>query len=480
MFQLDGVYGLDDNLHNYETSLSGTATTSDGMFVCSTTGSIGSSGFIQSRKRLRYRPGQGMILRFTGLFTVPGVGDDLTGTYQVMGLGHAEDGYYVGYKGNNFGILYNNRGIREIRTLTITGAGTTGNTTVTLNGTQFTVPITPSTVHNCAHQIARYAYTGWGAFAVSGTTGAASSSVVFLRDSVGATAGAYSVSGSGVTGTFALTTAGQAVTETFIAQTSWNGDKLDGTGPSAVTADWSKGNIFQINIQFLGFGVIGFFVETTSATNLPEWTLIHQIRNPNNLTTTHMRNPAGPFTMSAYSAATGSRSATIKSGSVAAFIEGMKLKLGNRISFYNSKSGFAVNTLIPLMTIQNKAVFKGVANQSVISVSSVAAAIEHNNPSIILLVRNATLTGPVVFVDYSSSSVATWDIGATGMSFASNDLIVWSGHIGSVGEINTILTTADEDFSIQPGDTYTLAVYATGTGTVASFFTGGINTREEQ
>ena len=76
-------------------------------------------GRIQSRRRLRYRAGQGVVGRFAGYFTA-GVANSI----QVMGYGHAEDGFYFGYNGTSFGILYSNRGVREVRTLTITTAST--------------------------------------------------------------------------------------------------------------------------------------------------------------------------------------------------------------------------------------------------------------------------------------------------------------------------------------------------------------------
>lgn len=41
-----------------------------------------------------------------------------------------------------------------------------------------------------------------------------------------------------------------------VAQSSWNLDKLDGTGTSKITVDWSKNQIFVIDFQYLGVGRI--------------------------------------------------------------------------------------------------------------------------------------------------------------------------------------------------------------------------------
>ncbi|WP_405169736.1 hypothetical protein MHI12_16245 [Paenibacillus sp. FSL H8-0280] len=48
--------------------------------------------------------------------------------------------------------------------------------------------------------------------------------------------------------------------DTTFPQSSWNVDRLDGTGPSGVTLSLSKGNIFQIVFTWYGYGVIEFRV----------------------------------------------------------------------------------------------------------------------------------------------------------------------------------------------------------------------------
>ena len=47
-------------------------------------------------------------------------------------------------------------------------------------------------------------------------------------------------------------------TITSVSQSSWNVDKLDGTGTSEITIDWTKSQIFFIDFLWLGFGRIRF------------------------------------------------------------------------------------------------------------------------------------------------------------------------------------------------------------------------------
>lgn len=51
-----------------------------------------------------------------------------------------------------------------------------------------------------------------------------------------------------------------SVTETAVPQAQWNVDKLDGTGPSGKTLDITKGNIYEARLQWLGVGVVRWFI----------------------------------------------------------------------------------------------------------------------------------------------------------------------------------------------------------------------------
>lgn len=54
-----------------------------------------------------------------------------------------------------------------------------------------------------------------------------------------------------------------SVTESVIPQSQWNGDRLDGTGPSGLTLDPTKAQIFWVDIEWLGVGTVrtGFVID---------------------------------------------------------------------------------------------------------------------------------------------------------------------------------------------------------------------------
>jgi len=78
--------------------------------------------------------------------------------------------------------------------------------------------------------------------------------------------------------------------DTPINQASWNIDKMDGTGPSGITIDTAKSQIFWIDYEWLGVGSIrfGFVVDGVLY-------YVHQINNANNLTLVYMSTPNLPL-----------------------------------------------------------------------------------------------------------------------------------------------------------------------------------------
>lgn len=466
IFQEDAVYGLFGDANKFSSTGSGTVTADDSVFSVSTGTTISSLATLESRKRLRYRPGQGIVSRFTGLFTSP-----VNNSYQIIGLGHVNDGVYFGYRNLDFGVLYVNRGVRETRTLTITTASSTAQTvTVTLNGTPFSIAVTTSAnIQRTVYELSVGVYTGWSVVPAGAT-------LVFLSNITGAKSGSYSISGTTVIGNFVSTIAGAGAVETFVEQKNWNGDPLNGYGRSGIVVDWTKGNVFQIGIQYLGFGCITFFVEVATAnTNNPTWLCVHTLKFPNTLTAPSFRNPSFPFAMTVYS--TGSTTnLSVKSASYAGFIEGARQLHGNRYTFSVNKPTVSTVTL-PLFTIYNSLIFGGTSNQSVVYLLSISAALKHTQPAVVFIIKNATLTGNPNFTQYATESCTYLDTAATGVTFVNNQLI-WSGHLAEASNFMFDFRSVLEEIALQPGEYLTVAAVSVSAAT--AFINVSINTREDQ
>lgn len=84
-------------------------------------------------------------------------------------------------------------------------------------------------------------------------------------------------------------TSGSAV-DTRVAQSSWNIDKMDGTGVSGVNLDFSKCQIMFADFEWLGVGRVrfGFFVD-----GKPYY--CHEVLNANNVSLVYMSTPNLPL-----------------------------------------------------------------------------------------------------------------------------------------------------------------------------------------
>lgn len=464
VFQSDAVYGINSLLVVGGSSGSGIFSSSNSTFYVETGTTVYSFANLQSRKRLRYRPGQGVVGRFTAMFTTP-----VASSYQVAGLGHAEDGVYFGYKDTTFGILYNNRGVREVQTLTVTAGSNTNETmTVTLAGVANGVAVTNSgSTLRTAYEISQGNFVGWKAECIGST-------VIFLADSVGDKTGTFSITATTATGSFVETKTGVAATESFIPQASWNCDPLDGNGPSGMTLDPTKFNVYQIGLQYLGAGVITLEVEAPlTAPNNAEWVIVHQIKIPNSQTITNFGNPSFPFTMAAYSAGS-TTNLRVSVASIAGFIEGDQKLHGPRMGYSGTHANVST-VLDPLFTIRNTRYYGNRSNQSVINLLSITASQDHTKPTLIYVIKNATLTGTPNFSQYSPSSVTYFDTAATGCTYTDRSQLIFTASLGDTGDLQFAFS---DSITLQPGESLTVAAAAI-TGTAANVLVS-LNTREDQ
>jgi hypothetical protein len=479
IFQFDGIYGLNTGLMDTRVSGSGNTVSASGMITAYTGTTINSQAVVQSRKRLRYRAGQGVVGRLTALFTSP-----VQNSYQLAGFGHAESGIYVGYGNTNdltdtrFGVLHVTGGVREVKNFTVnTGATSAGNVTVTLNGTNFTVAVTnASNANRTAWELATATYTGWSAYCIG-------SVVYYLRNSAGTTAGTQSFN-AGTTGASvaaAQSWAGVASTDTFYPQDEWNGDKLDGTGASGVTLDPTKLNIFQFNIGYLGTDALVIKSKVSPAnSNNSTWVTLHTIRFTNSRTTPIFSNPSFPYTLAAYSAGS-TTDLIVRTASCGGFIEGQKVLHGNRFTYFNQLTTVGSSNYQALFTIMNSRTYLGKSSQVVINLLNVSGAIKHTSPVIFYLIKNGSLAGNPNFAALATYSASVWDTAATTVTYSTGDQLVATFHVGDTGEFDHHFGNGEynaEEVTLQPGEWITLAAKATA-GT-PSYVTGSINTREDQ
>lgn len=98
---------------------------------------------------------------------------------------------------------------------------------------------------------------------------------------------------------------GSAV-DTKIYQSDWNQDKMDGTGDSQITLDFSKTQIFLIDFEWLGVGRVrfGFVVDGNMY-------YVHYQNHANNLSTVYMSTPNLPIRYAIENTGTGGASSLV-------------------------------------------------------------------------------------------------------------------------------------------------------------------------
>jgi hypothetical protein len=105
IIQLDFIYGINTQTGVSSVVTTGVVDTNAGRLrIQSGIGAAG-SGTFSSARIARYRAGQGMATRFTGLWTT-----SAASSTQVIGVGNTQIGYFFGYNGTSFGISIRNGG----------------------------------------------------------------------------------------------------------------------------------------------------------------------------------------------------------------------------------------------------------------------------------------------------------------------------------------------------------------------------------
>lgn len=444
----DFIYNINSEQVTSQANQSGSVTQANSMAKASTGAAANSSGTLFTKDRARYQPGHGTRARFTALFTT-----GVANSTQIAGIGDSANGFFFGYNGTDFGILHRRDGSPEVRTLTVTTASSDAeDITITLDGDAATdVTVTASgVITTTANEIAAHDYSdvgrGWVATAVGDT-------VIFTSWDSSVRTGTYSLSSAtSAVGTFAQTVAGVAPTETWTAQADWNGEEtFDGTGLTGETLDPTKGNVYQITYQWLGFGKISFFIEDPDTGEYHE---VHVIQYANANTTPSLSSPTQPTMISAENSSNTS-DISVQTGSMGAFTDGTSELIGPRFGVDASVTLGATSAETPFLTIRCKEVHQGKLNTNFIKILLAACSVEHSKPVSLVFYRNATLTG-ASFSDYSTNTSALQtDTSATSFSGGKQ---LFSVALGKTG--NTIFDLSGDKFNgvIKAGDSVTVTI----------------------
>jgi hypothetical protein len=265
-----------------------------------------------------------------------------------------------------------------------------------------------------------------------------------------------------------------APVDTAINQTSWNLDKFNGTGPSGITIDTSKAQIFWIDLQWLGVGRVrlGFVVNGVL-------TYCHQFLNANSLVSVYMTTANLPVRYELEQTGFTSGTNLIQICQSVISEGGFEIDRGLPFSAGNGITSISVTTRRPIASIRPKTTFNSITNRGlIIPIEAIAVATSGN--ALIEVVYNGTLTG-ASFASVDANSLTESDVAATAISggIVIASFFASSAPVGAQAQAETSLLDKLQvitlDFSGTVPDRLTIVATAF-TGTVA--VNGAFNWKE--
>ena len=305
----DWVNGINSQIATVGTPLnSATGDISNGRLRLQTGTNTAGAVALVSKKPIRYRQGEGSIVRFTSAFTTC-----VANSLQLMGVANYTasasntvflDGYLVGCNGANFGILYRNN-----------------------------------------------------------------------------------------------------TSDTVINQSAFNIDKVDGTGKSGVTINYTFGNVYQIKYPYLGYGDVEIAIQNPeTGTMIP----VHRIKYANTTATVQLSNPNLSFYAIAQNSGN-TTNLTMYNASFAGFVTGEREYLGATFGTSNRKT--AITTRTNIFTMKMATTLNGAAVKGITRLKSCSFACDGANDTCLFdLVKSTALGGTP---SYTPISGTTADAGVT-------------------------------------------------------------------
>jgi len=173
--------------------------------------------------------------------------------------------------------------------------------------------------------------------------------------------------------------------DTTVIQSNFNFDVLDGVGESAFNYDPTKGNVFQLSFQWLGYGMIVFSIENPETGSFIPF---HKIKYANSSANTSIKNPSLRFNMLLESAG---NAGELYCPSIAIFNQG-PMRLNGPI--FSEENTLAVSgSPDPVLAIRNKTLHNGLTNRSPVNIKLISCAYADVGSCIVRILLNPTITG---------------------------------------------------------------------------------------
>lgn len=203
-----------------------------------------------------------------------------------------------------------------------------------------------------------------------------------------------------------------SVTSTRVAQSQWNVDKLDGTGPSGLTLDISKAQILFMDIEWLGLGTVrtGFVING-------QFIPCHYFQHANLIATTYITTASLPIRYEIENKSATSSSSVLKQVCSTVISEGgyelrgLQQAVGTSITA--PKSLATAGTFYPVATIRLKSTrLDGIVILTALSIMGVATGIYNWQ----VIASGVTSGGSGTWVSAGSASCVEYKLDATAIT----------------------------------------------------------------
>lgn len=207
-----------------------------------------------------------------------------------------------------------------------------------------------------------------------------------------------------------------------VPQLSWNNDRLDGTGPSGVTLDITKSQIFFMDIEWLGAGSVrlGFIIDG-------KFIVSHVFNHANMIQRAYMTTACLPVRYEITN--TDSRSGTLKQICSTVISEGGYEPRDRLFCFVGPQAGHtASSTLVPLFSIR----LATGRLDAIVIMKQINIAVSSSNDLVQWqIVLNGTLTGATWAASTDGSTNVEIDTAASAITGGTN-IQIGFGQTGNV------------------------------------------------
>lgn len=403
---------------------------------------------VRSTRALYYRPGRGALLRMTGIF-----GSPVAGTRQFIGGLSFLNGFAFGYdEDGNFGVCRRHDGAFEIWALTVTGAATGAETaTITIDGTPYTVNLTAGTTAFNAAQIQASLQTQLASlgYIVTNTGSVVAVANAYDYSALGSMAFAISIGGT-ATASWSRTKAGAEPQHDWVYRADWNGNQVPWFDPT-------KGNVYEINFQYLGFGDI-YFRMVDPGTG--EWVTVHTIRWGGSNTQLSLPNP-NLFATWAVDNVTNSTAVTMYAGCAWGAIQGQSARANVQVHNFTKAAVSTSETYLFALRNDIATADLTAANQSSFRLAKITAVTDSGKGARVRVHKFATLTNPQ-WVNHTTTgynlSHVSYDTSATAFALT-NAVDVTELLLGPNGSDTWALGSLEDTIPVYPNETLVVTGY---------------------